>query len=143
MAHTQGTLAYMFLLFWFPFVPLPASPPFLLVFTVRHFFFHFDDLQLVDVFLPSVLSISIPSRICTDIAFLILRAVVAATCHFVWTRPQSEPGTLVLPLNNGHAYLKSAKIGTSLGLKGEPWRYGVTIEQYSINGHTRPSSRPA
>lgn len=130
MAHTQGTLAYMFLLFWFPFVPLPASPPFLLVFTVRHFFFHFDDLQLVDVFLPSVLSISIPSRICTDIAFLILRAVVAATCHFVWTRPQSEPGTLVLPLNNGHA------------LKGEPWRSGVTIEQYSINGHTRPSSRP-
>jgi hypothetical protein len=61
-----------------------ASPRFLFVFIVRPFFFyfHFDDLQLVDVFLPSMLSISIPCRICTDITFLILMAVVAARCHF-------------------------------------------------------------
>ena len=32
MTHTPGTLAYMFLFFWFPFVPLSASPLFLLVF---------------------------------------------------------------------------------------------------------------
>jgi hypothetical protein len=71
MTHAQGTLAYMSLLF-FCFrrsLVLPSLHSYLFSLLDSFFYFHSDDLQLVDVFLPSMLSISIASRICTDIAF--------------------------------------------------------------------------
>ena len=64
-------------------VSYPFAFVFVLFFFVRLLFYlHLGNLQLVDVFLPLILFISNPSCICTDIAFSIFRAVVAATCRF-------------------------------------------------------------
>jgi len=85
LTHTGNPCLYV-LLFWFQLVPSLSHIRlclFSFFFFVRLLFYlHLGNLQLVDVFLPLILFISNPSCICTDIAFSIFRAVVAATRRF-------------------------------------------------------------